>query len=96
MNKLIKTTVTNVIVQVSSIMVVQISDLIFEFDEMYPWINVYQIKNSDKKLVAEIDKLDMPIFNNSEDGYEELKIYCLNWYFNNVEIVKSKNVKFDE
>lgn len=84
MNKIIKTTSTNTEVKVSNILVVEIGDFSFEVDERYPWINVYQLGGECKIFVTEIDEDDMPIFSDCET----LKVFALNWYFNNVEIVR--------
>lgn len=85
MTKMIKTTDTEMKVDTSSILVVEIGSLSFEVDERFPWINVYAIGGEHKEFVTEIDEDDMPIF----VEHDELKRFCLNWYFNNVEIVES-------
>ena len=82
MSKMIKTTDTEMKVDTSSILVVEIGDLSFEKDERYFWIDVYSGSGEEKKFITQIDEDDMPI------QHEELKIYCLNWYFNNVEIIE--------
>lgn len=84
---MIKTTDTNIEVYTSTILVVQIGTLNFEVDERYHWIDVYRTVDFTKReYVTEIDEEDMPIF--VENG--ELERYCLNWYFNNVEIIADK------
>ena len=88
MEKMIKTTDTTVAVETSLIMAVKIGDFIFETEEPYFWIEVYSVDGVNKTLIAEIDGDDMPVLSESEEGYEDLKRVCLNWYFNNVEIVK--------
>lgn len=85
MSKMIKTTDAEVKIDTSSILVVEIGSLSFEVDGRFPWINVYAIGGEHKEFVTEIDEDDMPIF----VEHDELKRFCLNWYFNNVEIVKS-------
>lgn len=85
MSKMIKTTDIKVNIDTSSILVVEIGDLSFEKDERYFWIDVYSGSGEEKKFITQIDEDDMPIL----IEHEELKIYCLNWYFNNVEIVES-------
>ena len=82
--KKIQTTNTNINVDLSTIMVVQIGDFSFEVDERFPWIEVYLTGGEHKKFVTEIDEEDMPTF----VDYEKFKVYCLNWFFNNVEIVE--------
>lgn len=84
MTKMIKTTDTEMKIDTSSILVVEIGTLSFEVDGRFPWINVYAIGGEHKEFVTEIDEDDMPIF----VEHEELKRYCMNWYFNNVEIIE--------
>lgn len=87
MSKMIKTTNTDISVATYTTLAVEIGDLCFEVDERFPWINVYRTVNFIKKeYVTEIDEEDMPTF----VDHEELKRYCLNWYFNNVEIICEK------
>lgn len=88
MSKIIKTTNTDIRVDTSSIMVIEIGDFSFEVDERYPWIDMYLIGGEYKEFVAQIDEEDMPVFSDYPEGYENLKRYCLNWFFKNVEIVK--------
>lgn len=90
MSKMIKTTDTEVKVDTSTTLVVEIGELCFEVDERFPWINVYKIADFVKKeFITEIDEDDMPVF----VEHEELQRYCLNWYFNNVEIIASENLE---
>lgn len=84
MDKMIKTTNSEVKIETSTIMVVEIGDLSFEVDERFPWIDVYLTGGESKKFVTQIDEKDIPVFVKHDD----LKLYCLNWFFNNVEIVK--------
>lgn len=84
MSKMIKTTDLDIAVDTSTILVVNIGGLSFEVDERYPWIDVYLIGGENKEFITEIDDKDMPVF----VEHEELQRYCLNWYFNNVEIIK--------
>lgn len=85
MSKMIKTTDTDIKIEESTILVVEIGTLSFEIDERYPWIDVYLTGGESKEFVTQIDEENMPVF----VEHEELKRYCLNWYFNNVEIVKN-------
>lgn len=84
MDKMIKTTDIDMKIDTSTILVVEIGTFSFEVDERYPWIDVYMIGNESKKFINQIDEENMPAFVN----HEELKRFVLNWYFNNVEIVK--------
>ena len=93
MSKLIKTTVSDITVNTSTTMVVEIGELTFEVDERFPWIKVFKRTDDsweNRKYITEIDEDDMPIFVSSEESFNELKRYCLNWYFNNVEIVSDE------
>lgn len=83
MTKKIKTTDTNIDINTTNIEVIEISGISFEKDERYPWIDIYQIGNEAKEFIEQID--DEEII-----GYEDLKIFALNWFFNNVEIVKNE------
>lgn len=85
MSKFFKTTDTEVRVSESTILVVEIGPLSFEVDSRYPWVDVYY-RDSDelKEHIEQIDEDDMPIFT----SHEELKVFALNWYFNNVEIIQ--------
>ena len=84
MTKMIKTTDAEMRIDTSSILVVEIGDLSFEKDERYFWIDVYTGSGENKKFITQIDEDDTPILIERE----ELKRYCLNWYFNNVEIIE--------
>lgn len=88
MSKMIKTTDTDVNIDTSTILVVEIGTLSFEVDKRYPWINVYAIGDEKKEFITEIDDEDMPVF----VEHEELKKFALNWYFNNVEVVKKEDI----
>lgn len=89
MSKMIKTTDTDIKIEESIILVVEIGTLSFEIDERYPWIDVYLTGGESKEFVTQIDEENMPVF----VEHEELKIYCLNWYFNNVEIIASEDIE---
>lgn len=90
MSKMIKTTNTDIAVETSTTLVVEIGELCFEVDERFPWINVYRTVDFTKReYVTEINEEDMPIF----VEHEELKTYCLNWYFDNVEIVTEEELE---
>lgn len=90
MSKMIKTTNTDIAVETSTTLVVEIGEFCFEVDERFPWINVYRTVDFTKReYVTEINEDDMPIF----VEHEELKRYCLNWYFNNVEVVTNEELE---
>ena len=89
MSKMIKTTDTDIKIEESTILVVEIGTLSFEIDERYPWIDVYLTGGESKDFVTQIDEENMPVF----VEHEELKRYCLNWYFNNVEIIASEDIE---
>lgn len=89
MSKMIKTTDTDIKIEESTILVVEIGTLSFEIDERYPWIDVYLTGGESKEFVTQIDEENMPVF----VEHEELKRYCLNWYFNNVEIIASEDIE---
>lgn len=86
MSKMIKTTDTELKVEESTISVIEIGTLSFELDERFPWIDVYLTGGEAKEFITQIDEENMPTFVN----HEELKRCCLNWYFNNVEIICEK------
>lgn len=80
--KFITTNNTDLEVKTTNIQVVEIGDLSFEQDERYPWINIYLIGNEGRgEFLEQIDEDDMPT------GLEELRVFALNWYFKNVEVV---------
>ncbi|WP_194190836.1 ubiquitin [Clostridium chrysemydis] len=86
MSKKFSTTNTNLEVSTSRLDVVEIDDISFEKDERYPWVDVYVIGESCKRF---IEKFDTEV---DEDidivSYEDLKVFALNWFFKNVEVVK--------
>ena len=82
MSKKIKTTDSNMDVNTSTIDVVEIDGISFEKDERFPWVDIYRIGNEEKEFMEEVDEEEMPT------GLDELKVFALNWYFNNVEIIK--------
>ena len=84
MNKKFKTTINEINIETSTIMVVEIGNFIFEADERFPWIEVYKNTDGKKEYLESIDEENMPTFINHND----LKVYCLNWFFDNTEVVK--------
>lgn len=79
------TTNTDLEVRTTNIQVVEIGDLAFEQDERYPWVDVYLIGNEGRaEFLEQIDEKEMPV------GLEELRVFALNWYFKNVEVVSKK------
>lgn len=79
MSKQIKIADTDELVTLSTIEVVEIGSLSFEYDERYPWIDVYALGDEKKEFLLEIDD-DMPVIVDSKD----LEVFALNWYFKNV------------
>lgn len=83
---------TNLEIRTTNQMVVEINSLSFILDEEFPWITVRTSTNGE--FHEDIDEIDIL----NEDGsvqvnsLEELKIVAMNWYFNNVEIVKNEEV----
>ncbi|HBC2028636.1 TPA: hypothetical protein I9Z65_000141 [Clostridium perfringens] len=79
------TTNTDLEIRTTNIQVVEIGDLAFEQDERYPWVDVYLIGNEGRaEFLEQIDEKEMPV------GLEELRVFALNWYFKNVEVVSKK------
>lgn len=86
MSKFIEINDTNLEVEVSTINVIKIGTLSFEIEEGYPWIDVYLLGGDHKEFLIEIDGTEGDIIPTGIDT-EEFKAFCLNWYFNNVQIV---------
>lgn len=85
MKKLITITNTNIEVRESNIMTITIGDITFEKDEFFPWVDVYLIGKEHKEPITQIDEDSVC---NIIDK-ETMKIYCLNWFFDNVAIVEN-------
>lgn len=91
MIKKIKTTTTEVETRTSNQMVMEVNNMSFILDEQYPWIKVICCEDVDGEIYVEVDEIDIL----NEDGsvqvnsLGELEVVALNWYFNNVEIVKA-------
>ncbi|BDS17345.1 hypothetical protein [Clostridium perfringens] len=76
------TTNTNLEVRTTNIQVVEIGDLSFEMDERFPWVDIYLIGDEGRaEFLERIDEEEVLV------GLEELRVFSLNWYFKNVEIV---------
>lgn len=89
MSKKIRTTNTDLDIGTSKIDVVEIADFSFEKDDRYPWVDLYSISNKGKEFIEQIDdEITTDII-----SHEDLKVFALNWFFNNVEIIKNKNVQ---
>lgn len=82
-SKKIKTTITDMDIQTTSILAVEINKLRFEIDERFPWITIYQWNEANLTRIDEIDE-DFTI---EIQTLEQLKVAALNWYFDNVEVV---------
>lgn len=83
MSKLIKTTNTDIEVKAIEIKVVEIEDYSFELDEKIPCVDVYYYIDKGKAFVEAIVEEVKEIV-----SIKDLKRVALNWFFNNVEIVK--------
>ncbi|WP_338631500.1 ubiquitin [Clostridium baratii] len=83
MSKLIKTTNTDIEVKAIEIKVVEIEDYSFELDEKIPCVDVYYYSDKGKVFVEAIVEEVKEIV-----SIKDLKRIALNWFFNNVEIVK--------
>lgn len=89
MDKRIKTTDADMRVSTTTIEVVDINGVRFEHDEQLPCVQVYMTNcdGEERELLEEIEETETePIV-----GFEDLHRVALNWYFNNVEIVKEIN-----
>jgi len=67
--------------------VVEIGMNSFEKDERFPRVNAYRIGDESNEFITEIESDETCEIINCE----ELKVFALNWYFNNIEIVKEIN-----
>lgn len=86
MSKKIRTTDTDITVKASTIDVIEIGTFSFEKDERYPWVDIYLIGKEEKEFVKQVEEGDKGIISS-----EDLRIFALNWFFNNVEIVKNED-----
>lgn len=82
MSKMIKTTETDLKVKESTILAVEIGCFSFEKDSRYPWIDVYTVGDESKFFMTQIAEKVSEI-----STHKELKVFALNWFFENVEIV---------
>ncbi|MDP4143228.1 MAG: ubiquitin [Bacillota bacterium] len=84
MSKKIRTTDTDLTVTTGTSLIVKVGAFKFIKEETYPWIDIYMTGGKTDELLEQNDseKTDELI------DLEELKIFALNWMFNNVEIVK--------
>lgn len=86
MNKRIKTTDTGFNILESTTEVININGVQFEHNNLEYDVDVY-LGN---------DRTDKEYYDSFEIGDDEdFKISCINWYFNNVEVVKDIVVKED-
>lgn len=89
MDKRIKTTDADIRINTTTIEVVDINGIRFEHDEQLCEMQVFATNSdyTEKELIDTIEEdLENPVI-----GFENLKRVALNWYFNNVEIVKEIN-----
>lgn len=89
MREKIKIVDTNLEIRTTKQTVVEIDSLSFVLDEEFPWVTVRFSK--DGEIHEDIDEIDILNGDGSVkvNSLAELKIAALNWYFNNVEIVKA-------
>lgn len=90
-DKKIRTTNTDIKVDTTTILAVEIDGIRFEADERFPWITIYSWNEATLTRLDEIDGLDDNL--KSIGTLEDLKVVALNWYFNNVEIVSEVDMK---
>jgi hypothetical protein len=81
MSKKIKTNDTDVVICTTTIEVVSINGISFEHDEELPCVSIYIVGDGDKEFYEEVESQGIV-------GLEDLKRFALNWYFDNVEIVR--------
>lgn len=88
--KIIKTTNMNMDIRCSKHLVVDINDLRFIFDEEMPyWVVVLSCTNGeDFESIDEIDEDYVVKIHTLDD----LKRVAVNWYFDNVEVVKEIDI----
>lgn len=86
MSKTIRTTNREIEPTSSIAYVTRIGDCKFEKLEMFPWVTVYSETNEDVEIIDEIDTDEAC----SITSLEDLEVIALNWYFNNVEIVRKE------
>ena len=83
MKKLLQITDDNIRISPSTIMAVQIAQYSFEIDDRFPVVEVYLYKEGSKIYVTTIDE-DIPSYVDPK----LFKMFCLKWFFNNVELVE--------
>lgn len=85
MFKKITTNDTNFEIVTSTADIVEVGTYKFAKDERYPWIDIFLIGNESDEFLEQIDgeKASKVI------DLEDLKIFALNWIFENVKVVKS-------
>ena len=89
---MIKTTDTDLTVRASKVMVVEIGHIRFEWEADYPWITVLSKGDEQNIFLYEIDEDDITC---SFGSLEDYKLFCLNWFFKNVEIVKREDKDYE-
>lgn len=83
MKKMIRTTNSDFKIETSEILVVEINYIRFSKDERYPWVDVQEVGSEDYMNIDQVDPEESIV------DLEDLKIFATNWYFNNVEVVKT-------
>jgi hypothetical protein len=84
MSKKISTTNDDITVTTGIALVVRVGSFKFVKEEDYPWIDIFMIGNENDELLEQEDSDKA----NEIIDLTDLKIFALNWVFDNVEITK--------
>lgn len=84
MNKKITITDVNLSLRTSTAIIVQVGLIKFVKDKQYPWVDIFLTGGETDEFVVQADteKASKVI------DLEDLKIFAINWVFENVEVVK--------
>lgn len=84
MNKKIRTTDTELTVTTSTAIIVTVGYFKFVKEEAYPWIDIFITGGEDDELIIQDDTNKA----NKVIDLTDLKVFAVNWVFENIEIVK--------
>jgi len=84
MIKKIKTTDLDLTVRTSTAIIIQVGLIKFVKDEEYPWIDIFVTGGETDEFIEQEDTENASRVIDLED----LKIFAVNWVFENVEVVK--------